>query len=124
MNIEEIRNYCLYKKNTSEAMPFDDTTLVFKVGTLTHNKIFMITSLNKPDHYMMLKCEPDHAIELRDQYPMNIEPAYHMNKRHWNGIKQPETMDEKLVKTLIDQSYQLATKSLPKFVQKELDTCQ
>lgn len=69
MNIEEFRTYCLSKPEATEDFPFDNDTLVFKVK----NKIFALTSLKKweaGDRGINLKCDPQKAIEYREQYPM------------------------------------------------------
>jgi predicted DNA-binding protein (MmcQ/YjbR family) len=108
MNIESIREYCLIKSDVTECFPFDDTALVFKVK----NKMFALLNLDSP-HSINLKCDPDKAIELREQYPFVI-PGYHMNKTHWNTILLDDAVPDKLLKQWIDQSYQLVVASLPK----------
>ena len=114
MNIEELREYCISKKGTTESFPFDKVTLVFKVM----NKMFALTSLNK-DLSINLKCNPDKAIELREVYAA-VLPGYHMNKKHWNTIMINETVSQQLIKEWIDNSYDLVVKSLPKKVKEEL----
>ncbi|MDR2083573.1 MAG: MmcQ/YjbR family DNA-binding protein [Bacteroidales bacterium] len=109
MNIEEIREYCLSKPLTDEAMPFDDDTLVFRVG----NKIFAMLALEKP--LFNLKCDPDWAMELRERYH-EITPGYHMNKKHWNSVSLSGSLSNDLIKELIDHSYDLVYKSLPKSI--------
>jgi len=113
MNIEEVRNYCLQKPFVSEAFPFDETTLVFKVDT----KMFALTSLDKGST-MNLKCNPERAIELRENYSAII-PGFHMNKKHWNTVDF-EQLESAITKELIDHSYTLVFKSLTKKVQAEL----
>lgn len=108
MNIEELRSYCLAKKFTVEDFPFGEDTLVFKVK----GKIFAITGLNDDGCKVNLKCDPDRAIELRDRYD-EIKPGYHMNKKHWNTIEFESTLSAKLLKELIDHSYELVVSSLP-----------
>ncbi|MDP3353491.1 MAG: MmcQ/YjbR family DNA-binding protein [Flavobacteriaceae bacterium] len=108
MNIEEYREYCIVKKAVTEGFPFDQTTLVFKVA----GKMFAITSLNQPFR-ISLKCDPDRAIELREQYPCII-PGYHLNKKLWNTITVDGTLSDDFLKELIDHSYELIVASLPK----------
>jgi predicted DNA-binding protein (MmcQ/YjbR family) len=74
MNIEQIRDYCLKLGPVTESFPFDDTTLVFKV----HNKMFALITLKGPIR-INLKCDPEYAITLREEYDFVI-PGYHMNK--------------------------------------------
>ncbi|MEJ2593847.1 MAG: MmcQ/YjbR family DNA-binding protein [bacterium] len=108
MNLEEIREYCLLKPEVTESLPFDDTSLVFKVN----NKIFAILSLDNPA-LINLKCDPQIAIELRERYPFVI-PGYHMNKQHWNSIMLEELTHDELLRSWIDDSYLLIVASMPK----------
>ncbi len=108
MNIEEFRSYCLAKKFAVEDFPFGEDTLVFKVK----GKIFAITGLNDDGFKVNLKCDPERAIELRDHYD-EIKPGYHMNKKHWNTIEFESRLSAKLLKELIDHSYELVVSSLP-----------
>lgn len=115
MNIEELRQYCLAKPHTSEDFPFDETVLVFRVA----KKIFALTSIAADNHTVNLKCDPERAIELRLHYPDEILPGYHMNKKHWNTVNY-QTVAQPLVQELIDHSYNLVVKSLPKRTKTEL----
>jgi predicted DNA-binding protein (MmcQ/YjbR family) len=113
MNIEEIREYCMVKKRVTEGFPFDETTLVFKVM----GKMFALLSLDETT--INLKCDPERAVALREQHPF-ILPGYHMNKMHWNTIIWDGGISEKQLWELIDHSYDLVAKSLPKKLQAEL----
>ena len=115
MNIEEIREYCISKKGTEEAFPFDEVTLVFKVM----NKMYALLSLDKGTS-INLKCEPEKAIELRETYNAII-PGFHMNKKHWNTVDYKSNLPDTLVKELIDHSYELVVSSLTKKLKKELE---
>lgn len=108
MNVEEIREFCLLQKGTTESLPFDDVTLVFKVG----GKMFALLSLDEP-LAIALKCDPDKAIELRERYPC-VTPGYHMNKKHWNTVLVDGTVAPHIIKQWIIDSYQLIVDSLPK----------
>lgn len=81
MNIEQFRMYCIQKKGVTESFPFGGDTLVFKVM----DKMFALTGIDNPDFSVNLKCSPDYAEELREQYT-SIRPGYHMNKAHWNTV--------------------------------------
>ena len=114
MNIEELREYCLAKKGVTESFPFDEATLVFKVS----GKMFALTDL--VDAFSVnLKCDPEKAIELREQFPCVI-PGYHMNKQHWNTVVIDGSVNDKLLKEWIDHSYDLIVKSLTKKQQLEI----
>jgi predicted DNA-binding protein (MmcQ/YjbR family) len=110
MNIEEFRDYCLDKTGVTEDMPFGENTLVFKVG----GKIFALTDINSFAS-VNLKCNPERAVELRDQFAF-ITPGYHMNKKHWNTVLLDSSLSNTLLKELIDHSYGLVYAGLPKLV--------
>ena len=114
MNIEEFYAYCLQKKGVSEHFPFDEQTLVFKIGT----KIFALTDVTS-FRSINLKCNPEKAIELREEYAA-VQPGYHMNKKHWNTIILFSDLDDQLLKELIDHSYNLVLNSLPKKTRDEI----
>ncbi|MGB4204933.1 MAG: MmcQ/YjbR family DNA-binding protein [Bacteroidales bacterium] len=116
MNIEDFRNYCLMKPGVTESFPFDDTTLVFKV----FSKIFALTDLEE-DFKLNLKCDPEKAILLREQFT-SITPGYHMNKKHWNTIIIDGTIDDDIIYNLIDHSYDLVFQSLPKKIREQPNT--
>ncbi len=109
MDIEQLREYCLLKKEVTEGFPFGDETLVFKV----RGKIFLLASLNRELLQFNVKCNPEEAIELREQYDA-IQPGYHMNKKLWNTIIIDGSIPQKLIKKMIDDSYLLIVLSLPK----------
>jgi predicted DNA-binding protein (MmcQ/YjbR family) len=118
MNLETYYEYCLSKKGATEHFPFDEDTLVFKVG----NKVFALTSLQrweKNEPAANLKCDPERAQELRAEYD-EINPGFHMNKVHWNTITLNGNLPTAFVKELIDHSYELVFKSLTKKIQNEI----
>ena len=120
MHIEQLRDFCINKKGVTEHFPFDESTLVFKVM----DKMFLLTGLNnweKGESKVNLKCNPEKAIELRDEYE-GIIAGFHMNKKHWNtvSINSIDVSDD-LVRELINHSYDLVIKGLTKKLQKELE---
>jgi len=118
MNLETYYEYCLSKKGVTEHFPFDEDTLVFKVG----GKMFALSSLlqwEKGAPSVNLKCDPDRAQELRAEYDA-IEPGYHMSKVHWNTIAVNQDAPDTLLKELMDHSYDLVFKSLAKKIQNEI----
>ena len=108
MNIEDVREYCLQKAHTDEAFPFDETILVFRLM----GKIFACLNLERPN-LVVLKCEPDYALELRDRY-QGIEGAWHMNKKHWNQVYLDRDVPDTLIYELIDHSYEQVYKKIPR----------
>lgn len=115
MHVEDVRKYCLGLKGVTESFPFDKSTLVFKV----QNKIFALTGLDKHPFQINLKCDPDRAIALREEYDGAIIPGYHMSKVHWNTVFA-ESIPESFLLELINHSYELIVKSLSKKLQEEL----
>lgn len=114
MNVEEIRDHCLAKKGVEESFPFDNETLVFKVG----GKIFLLMGINANPIQFNVKCEPQKAIDLREKYSY-VLPGYHMNKAHWNTIVCDNRTPKKLVFEWINDSYDLIVTSLPKKQREE-----
>ena len=119
MNLETYYEYCLSKKGVTEHFPFDEDTLVFKVG----GKIFALSSLSqweKGTPHVNLKCDPERGQELRAEYD-GINPGFHMNKTHWNTITINDDVSDVLLKELISHSYDLVFKSLTKKIQIEIN---
>jgi len=116
MNIEEFRDYCLQKKGVTEGLPFDETTLVYKVL----GKMFALTDTDD-EFKIALKCDPDKVIDLREQFPETVLPGYHFNKKHWNTVVIDGTIPEKLLYEWIDDSYVLVVNKLTKTKQQELE---
>ncbi|TAE38620.1 MAG: MmcQ/YjbR family DNA-binding protein [Runella slithyformis] len=115
MNIETFRAYCLAKLGVTESFPFDEVTLVFKVG----GKIFALTSLDQVVLEINLKCNPERAQQLRETYDA-VRPGYHMNKKHWNTITVDGSVKNAELLTWIDHSYELVVQSLPRKLRAEL----
>lgn len=115
MHIEEFRMYCLGKPMVTEEFPFDETTLVFKVM----GKMFALTGLDETEFKVNLKCDPERSLELREEYE-SIIAGFHMNKKHWNTVKPDGSISNELFKELIDHSYDLVVKGLPKKMRDQL----
>ncbi|HEX7754251.1 MAG TPA: MmcQ/YjbR family DNA-binding protein [Niabella sp.] len=105
MNIEDIRNYCLQHTAVEEGFPFGPDTIVFKVN----GKIFLLMGLESDPLQFNVKCDPDKAIELREQHDA-VLPGYHMNKKHWNTILVDGSVSNRLLKEWITESYNLVAK--------------
>ena len=102
MNIETLREYCLSKSGVEETLPFGPDTLVYKVG----GKAFLLTGLDSEELRFNVKCDPDKALELREEFPC-VLPGWHMNKKHWNTIVVDGSVSVKQLKEWIDHSYNL-----------------
>jgi len=108
MDIEALRTFCLQLPNTSEDTPFDMDTLAFRV----HGKIFALSSIAE-NNAVNLKCDPDRAVQLREQYNA-VVPGYHMNKTHWNTVYFSQDLNDFELLQLVKHSYDLIFASLPK----------
>ena len=113
MNIEQYRDYCLTKLSVTEDFPFDEDTLVFRV----EGKIFVLLSLSEGT--ANLKCDPEKAVMLREQYPEVVKPGYHMNKLYWNTV-QLHLVADSLMKEWTDHSYEQVAAKLPKRIRERL----
>ena len=116
MNIEDFRIYCLSKAGTEECLPFDDSTLVFKVM----GKMFALAGLEYESARVNLKADPDWSVELREHH-FQITPGYHMSKKHWNTVYIEDGLDDKFICELIDHSYDLVVSKLTKKLRTELE---
>ena len=114
MNLEELREYCLSLPHVTEDMPFGEDILVFRIC----NRIFVLTSLESVPLRVSLKCDPDRAIELREEFPHKIVAGYHLNKKHWNTVLL-EGLPPALIKEMIQHSYDQVLAKIPK---KERET--
>lgn len=115
MNIETVREYCLSKNGAEEDYPFDEETLVFKV----RGKMFALIPLEKIPLQINLKCDPEKAIELREQYE-DVLPGWHMSKKHWNTIILEGNIRWNDLKDWIDHSYDEVVKGLKKAEQSKI----
>ena len=119
MNIESLREYCLAKNKATEGFPFDQNTLVFKVL----GKMFALFPLDKWDKgetSVMLKCDPERTIALREQYKSIFAGPYVSNK-HWNTVSLfTVELKSEFVLELIDHSYDMVVKGMTKKLRDQL----
>jgi predicted DNA-binding protein (MmcQ/YjbR family) len=115
MNIEDVREYCLSLKNTTESFPFDDESLVFKV----ENKMYLLIGLGGGEEpHVAVKCDPEQAGALRERYSA-VEPAYHFNKKYWNDIYLNRDMTGEEIRRWIAHSYREVLRKLPVRIRAE-----
>ncbi|MGF7233016.1 MmcQ/YjbR family DNA-binding protein [Arachidicoccus sp.] len=106
MYIDEIRDYTLaLDQQVEECFPFGEETFVYKIS----GKIFLLMSFDNAQLRINVKCNPDKAVELREQYA-SIIPGYHMNKKHWNTLIIDGSLPAGLIKECIRHSYLLVVK--------------
>ncbi len=113
MDLPDAIAHCLTKPGSEETTPFGPDVLVYKVA----GKAFALTVPDKFPPRINLKCDPERAVSLRDEHDA-IVPGYHMNKRHWNTLMLDGSLPSKLVRELIDHSYDLVIAGLPKSKRK------
>lgn len=119
MDFQACRDYCLMQLQSIEDFPFGPDVYVYKVV----GKVFAILTeqLTTPAKdgqpariaSINLKCDPTEAVMLRQIFPA-ITPGYHMNKQHWNTVLLDASVPENEIKRMIENSYALVVKSLPK----------
>src|SRR5437762_3289076 len=115
MDLEQFREYCLSKVAATESMPFGEDVLVFKAA----GKIFALAALDEIPVTVNLKCDPDLALALRGQYDQ-VQPGYHMNKKHWNTVEIDSGIPDAELHKMIDHSYELGVQGLPKKTREKL----
>lgn len=115
LDFEGLKKYCLNKKGAFEDFPFDNCTLVFKVG----GKMFVLTNIDCKPLYVNLKCDPFLCDVLRQEHT-SIKPGYHMAKRHWNTVMLDGSIPDAKIYWMIDMSYELVLKSLRKVDREEI----
>ncbi|MBI1933357.1 MAG: MmcQ/YjbR family DNA-binding protein [Ignavibacteriales bacterium] len=115
MELDNLREFCLKKKWVKEEFPFDEDTLVFKVGS----KMFCLVNLIAPIS-INIKCNPEEIPDLIEEYE-EILPGYHMNKKYWITLKLEGKLTNKFIFDLIDKSYELVFEKLTLKEKKELN---
>ncbi|MFS4093871.1 MmcQ/YjbR family DNA-binding protein [Streptomyces sp. AF1A] len=113
----ELRAFCLSFNAAVEDFPFTPETSVFKVL----GKMFALTALDGRPLTVNLKCDPEDAVRLRTDHEGLIVPGWHMNKRHWNTVTVDGGLPDRLVKELIEDSYDLVVAGLPRAERLRLD---
>lgn len=114
---ERIRTYMMSFPMAEEVMPFGDSILVYKVL----GRMFAYLRIDSPQGYLALKCEPELAIQLRELYVV-VEPAWHMNKRHWNGVYLEQGVPMSELKIWARASYDLVCATLPQRSRAQLSS--
>ena len=115
MDIETAREYCLSKKATTEDTPFGEDVLVIRVM----GKMFLFNNLNTPERITM-KCDPEYGLEMRERYNA-VEGAWHFNKKYWNQVFLDGDADDRLIKHLMDHSYEEVIKKFTKKMRNEYE---
>jgi predicted DNA-binding protein (MmcQ/YjbR family) len=109
MNAAQLRKWCLEQAEAVEEFPFGPEHSVFKVA----GKMFALSNLGRTPLEVSVKCEPELAVQLRASYEA-VRPGYHLNKRHWNTVTLGADCPDKLVREMVEDSYDLVVSGLPK----------
>lgn len=117
MTPRELRTFCLSFSEAVEDFPFTPEVSVFKVL----GKLFALTRLDARPLTVNLKCDPDDAVRLRGEYAGLIVPGHHMHKRHWNTVTVDGELPDRLVRELVEDSYDLVVAGLPRAERLRLD---
>jgi predicted DNA-binding protein (MmcQ/YjbR family) len=115
MTFDAFYNYCSSFPGVREGFPFGEETLVFYVC----DKMFALASVQSFET-VNLKCDPELAEQLRENYE-EVQPGYHMNKKHWNTVRMDGRLTDAFLLDLIRQSYDLVVAGLPKKVRASLE---
>jgi predicted DNA-binding protein (MmcQ/YjbR family) len=114
MTLDYFREYCLSFKGTTEELPFDENTLVFKVL----GKMFALCNMMSFE-FTNLKCDPEKAVNLREEHTA-VTPAWQMNKKHWNSVSFMGDLSDQQIENWIEDSYNLVVKNMPKKLREQL----
>ena len=116
MTADDVLVICLDLPAAEETYPFGENVAVIKV----RGKMFALVPLSEGPGSINLKCEPGRALELREAYT-GIRPGYHQNKRHWNTVELDGSVEDDVVRGLIEDSYDLVVAALPRAARAELE---
>ncbi len=115
MELDALKHYLLAKPGTTEEIPFGPQALVYKVL----GKMFALVAWDQTPLRISLKADPDNAVAQRAVFPA-VRAAYHFNKRHWNMVDLDDSVPEPELLAMIDDSYALVVKGLPKAKRQQL----
>lgn len=116
MDLAEMIGCCMSLPEVEETTPFGPDALVYKVA----GKMFAVTDPQRVPVGINLKCDPERALDLRDQYDA-IQPGWHMNKRHWNTVELNGSLPTALLHDLVEHSYRLVVAGLKKDQRKSIE---
>ncbi|MPY63992.1 MmcQ/YjbR family DNA-binding protein [Streptomyces spongiae] len=117
MTPAELRAFCLSFNAAEEDFPFRPEISVFKVL----GKMFALSTLDARPLTVNLKCDPEDAVRLRTEHEGLIIPGWHMNKRHWNTVTVDGELPDRVVRELVEDSYDLVVAGLPRAERLRLD---
>jgi len=112
MTHKDLEDYLLSFPDAWLDYPFGEGAAVYKVGHKDvpgqDEKLFAIIAEGSNPVRVSLKCDPLLAKHLREKYE-EVQPGYHLNKKHWNTIVCSGQLSDDEVKDLARLSYRLVT---------------
>ncbi|MCL2403348.1 MAG: MmcQ/YjbR family DNA-binding protein [Coriobacteriia bacterium] len=89
---------------------------------MIRDKMFMYRGINDSNgrEIITLKLEPEMGQALREQSDGDIVPGYYMNKIHWSSVYIEGNVSDDLLRSMIDEAYQLILESFSKKAQREI----
>lgn len=117
MNIEELRDCCLAIKNAEECTSLGEDLISYEIM----NKVFAFFLLNPKggEHFVVLKCDPEKSVELREKYRGVIKGVYTGATLMWNSVYIQRDVPDALIAELIEHSAEEVVKKLSKKKQEE-----
>lgn len=115
MTLESFYEYVHTLPEVTEDFPFGPDTLVLR----TRGKLFALIGVDTLPLRVNLKCDPERAVELREEYE-GIIPGYHMNKKHWNTVYLAKDVPGALIRELIVHSWERVVAGMSKKDREEL----
>jgi predicted DNA-binding protein (MmcQ/YjbR family) len=112
MTPDDLVEFCLSLHQATETFPFGEETSVFK--TSGNGKIFALSALAAEPLRVSLKCDPEESRALREEFPQQITPGYHLNKKHWITVVLDGSVDDELVRQLLRDSHELVRPRMPR----------
>ncbi|WSV01355.1 MmcQ/YjbR family DNA-binding protein [Streptomyces sp. NBC_01023] len=111
MTPQELFDCALELPGALDDEAFGPGATVFKV----EGKVFAILQDATDDQpaQVTLKCDPNLALHLRDQYPA-VGPGYHVNKRHWNTVVLDSTVPSPAVREMVEHSWDRVVSGMTK----------
>ena len=116
MTFTQAREYLLSLPDAFLDYSFGPEVAVLKI----RHKMFATLVETDGQAYSNLKCDPQDALMLRDLFP-EVAPGYHMNKKHWNTVHLNGELPQGEIERMMDNSYTLVVKSLPKKIKQSLE---
>lgn len=120
MNIEEYRDFCLTVRGAAESMPFDESTLVYKVMGKMFTYASIVPHEGRYEGQLLanMKCDPERSAELMERYEGIFWGPY-SDKKYWITVSLESDVPDGLIRELIRHAVDEVIRKLPKKRQKE-----